>query len=221
MWLQLNLILLYGLLSLALSACSLTPEAPDWRVKSIQAFDQYQELYLANDTELASIAFKQSVFYAKKSADFSILAGVYLGECALHRAVLLADDCQSYQSISKLTHAHQAYYAFLQGRLPSDQIKQLPTNYQPFAHFWIEGQSDKAQQALLAMDKLSSQLIAASLMHQQLSTDTVRTLIDRASKKGYQKAVIAWLNYLYEISNSPTEKNRIKQKLQVMQSPAI
>lgn len=205
---------------LMLSACSFSTEAPDWRMKSVKAFEEYQQLYLSNDTRLAGVALQQSVFYAKKSADFSVLAGVYLGECALHRAVLLYDDCEDYQSVANLTDAHQAYYALLDGQLMVDQMNQLPKVYQDFAGFQLNGETAKAEQALLAMDKLSSQLIGASLIHQDLSAETIRTLIDRASKKGYQKAVMAWLVYLQKITDSENEKQRIEQTLRIMQSPA-
>lgn len=60
-------ILAVAMLVLSLGACSFSSEAPDWKMKAVKAFGNYQQHYLSGDSLLASAELKRAVFYAKKA----------------------------------------------------------------------------------------------------------------------------------------------------------
>lgn len=144
-----------------------------------------------------------------------------MGECALHHAMLIADPCQDYQQLPEPSSSNQAYVALLLGDLQKDQLAQLPKDYQAFARDWLAADYAKAEAQMQTMNKVSSQLVAASVLRGHLSLDGVRFVVDQASVKGYQKVVIQWLKYLQKHTSSPQEAQNIAENLKVLESPSL
>ena len=187
-----------------------------YRVNASNSFESYTDYYLKNQTRLASTELKRALQNAKEGYDLDTLSKIYLGECALHMAVLIDDKCDEYNSIKKLKPnvTNENYYRLIQGDIKGVSIKSLPDLYQNFAKYLKQNNYKEAFKAIKDMKSVSSKLISASIMRKHLTKDEIRYIIKEASAMGYKKATRRWYLYLRSIS-SQKEKDKIDAKLKI------
>ncbi|WP_345993197.1 hypothetical protein [Sulfurimonas sp. HSL-1716] len=201
-----------------LAGCSFATPKNDWQINSINAYESYKRYYLKNEDNLADTDLKRAVKYAKQSADLDTLARIYLSECALHTGVLKKDSCEKYKDLDSLVVSDElhGYYLFLQNRITKEEIKNLPSRYRDFAAFKENGDYKDAQKEVQKMDDIVSKMIAASLIKDALSADTVKKIIEEASFYGYKKAVVSWMKFYKTKITDDNEKGLIMKRLKIL-----
>ncbi len=179
--------LLVAIIVIFFSACSFKKEPNDWQYKSANYFKEYQDNFLSSNDFVAKNELSQAIKYAKKSSDLKTLARVYLGECALNISVGINDRCEEYQIISTAVESKEldAYYAFITKNLKDEEMQFLEKHYQKF----VEKEGD-----IFDMPRVSSTLLCASLMRDELDDASREKLTGIASYHGYKKVVLFWLN---------------------------
>ncbi|KIM07091.1 MAG: hypothetical protein KU38_11240 [Sulfurovum sp. FS08-3] len=179
----------------------------EWRMDSASAFASYTQSFL-KDEIIAQEELERAIQSAKSSADLESLGSIYLGKCALNKAVGINDGCYEYQKIAHLinTPSLDAYYRLLTHQ--PTPIEALPPHYQAFA-------KAKTFENLKAISKPTSQLIAASLIKERLTFAQKEEMVQLASQYGYKKAVIFWLQESLKNSTS-TQKSIVKQKIELL-----
>jgi len=127
---------IFLLIVLIFAGCSFkTNERFKYRVDASNSFDSFKKYYLQGKTRLASISLKRALKNAKDGSDINSIAKIYLGECALHSAMLINDTCKEYQQIKSLTNdkSLENYYQLLRKNFKQIDTKFLPEQYKDFA----------------------------------------------------------------------------------------
>jgi hypothetical protein len=208
----------FVIILILISGCSMKVPPDRWKANASNAFESYQEYYLQGKSRLAATELKKAIKEAACSADMEPLARIYLGECALHAAVLIDDECGNYIRISNMLGTQKElknYSLMLQGKMDDVDAAVLPRQYRDFVRNVSKKDFKAAFSNIKGMPETSSKLIAASLMKDQLDKGMLAYVIDQASFRGYKKSVIAWLRFS---KKSATEKEKvlIEQKLRIL-----
>lgn len=203
-----------------ISGCSFKTPPNQWQYKSVNAFDSYTKNFLSGDDVTARHDLNRAIKHSKSSADFTPLARVYLGECALNNMVGIKDTCEDYKALRELLQSKKldAYYAFINNDIKSQQIKNLPQNYKEFALYVQNKEFNEANKNILNQEKVTSTLLCASLIEDKLQDSTIDEIIKKASFYGYKKAVIFWLNQKAKRAKTKDEKQKLLKKIKIMQS---
>ncbi len=155
---------------LSFFGCSFKSPVNDWQYKSVNAFDSYTQNFLSLNNTLAKDDLNRAIKHAKKSANFTTLARIYLGECALNISVGLNDRCEKYQDIKSIVNDNylESYYNLITLNLDKVQLSSLNNSYQNFTKSLIAKDFKDATYQIWQMDKTSSKLLAASLIKKNL-----------------------------------------------------
>jgi len=206
-------ILIIGFL-IALNGCSSKPPIYKWRTNSASAFSSYTQSFLQGE-QSGSGELDIAIDEAKRSADLEQLASIYLGVCALNRAVGVDDRCQKYQKISHLLVSKKlnAYYRLLHDTITPTDLEAIPPQYRPFAKAKLERNHVQAFEALMQIKKPTSKLIGAALIKEHLSPAQREQVLTLASQYGYKRAVLFWLDQKVHYTQNPTQKRRLKEKI--------
>lgn len=214
-----NLIIFISTIIL-ITGCSFkeTPNISQYKASS--AFTQYKKNFLSDENLLACSDLKRAIKYAKTNANLDQLATIYLGECALNNSVGIDDSCHKYKNIENLINNKnlRAYYKFIKSKITDEQTTLLPESYQQFNLYINKNQLNKAFNEIFKMESISSSLISANLIKNDLSKEQINKIIKLASFHGYKKSVIFWLNKLKSKTNKQIEKNNIDKKIMILKS---
>jgi len=205
------------IVSILFTGCSFkTGYKYKYRVNASNSFDSFKRYYLQGKTRLASIALKRALQNAKEGSDINSIAKIYLGECALHKAILLQDNCEEYRQIKNLTNDKylENYYLFIVGKFQKTDIALLPEQYRDFARYLKKREIKSAVKALYDIKNSDSKIIAASLIKDKLSKKDIKKIIDISSSMGYKKVTARWYTFL-KTKSTDSEKKVIEEKLNI------
>ena len=211
---------IYLLIILIFSGCSFDTPPNDWQYKSANAFDSYTKNFLRSNDKMAKNDLQRAIAHTKNSADLNHLARIYLGECALNISVGLDDKCQKYNEIKDVVNSNtlDAYYSFLRTNITKKEIDKLPKIYQDFAWHVQTKDYKKANTDIISMDRATSQLLAASLLKNNITKNSINKVIETASFHGYKKAVIFWLERLKAVTIDEEERKKINKKISIIKN---
>ena len=211
---------IYILIIVIFSGCSFDTPPNDWQYKSVNAFDAYTKNFLSGNDRMAKNDLKRAIAHAKQSADLTSLARVYLGECALDISIGIDNKCQKYKSIEDIVDSKplNAYYNFLISNIQKEEITNLVERYKDFALYLKNKEYKKANNEILNMDRVTSQLLAAALLKEKINKRSISKVIKSASFNGYKKAVLYWLNQLKTKTTNITEIEKIDKKISIMKN---
>ncbi len=206
------------LLALLFGGCSFKSEPNLWEYKSAQSFESYKQNFLKGNDLLARHDLTQAIKHAKSSADLSQLASIYLGKCALNKAVGIEDQCQEYEKIADLITCPklQNYYRFLQKDLTHLDVKYLPTRYQDFASLLKSGNLQKANAKLQQMENPVSMMLALALLGKNATKESIEATLQKASYYGYKKEVLHLLQELKTREDDPNKKAKLQKKMDIL-----
>jgi hypothetical protein len=198
-----------------LLSCSSKEQPYKWQANCASAFAAFSQSFLKDDRIGSQSELDLALTSAKSSANLEQLGSIYLGSCALNKAVGIKDNCSRYQKIAHLINVASlhAYYQLLNNQSP--QIDALPSQYQGFAKAIIRGNYPQAFEAIIDIKKPTSQLIAAALIKEHLSNAQRVQILNIASQYGYKKAVIFWLKEHAKYSHAK-QKTIILEKINVL-----
>ena len=182
------------LTTLILFGCSFKTPANEWQYKSADAFSSYVKNFMQGEDILAKNDLKRAIKHAKKSADLTSLARVYLGKCALNISVGIADKCNEYKKIAHVV---------------DDEVL---SNYYGI----ITKTSDSNPNDILDTNKATSILLNGALRRDDLSSEERAHMLDVASFNGYKKAVLFWLNESKKHSEQEAQKDFFQQKIEAL-----
>lgn len=201
--------------SLLFVGCSFkTDNRYKYRVDASNSFDSFKKYYLQGKTRLASVELKRALQSAKEGSDINSIAKIYLGECALHKAMLIDDNCSEYLQIKELVSDKdlENYYLFITGKFQKLDTSLLPKSYRDFANYLKRKNFDAATKALFEIKNSDSKIIAASIIKRRLSRDDIKKIIDISSAMGYKKVTTRWYNLL-KTKSTDKQKRVIDKKL--------
>jgi len=206
-------ILLFG-------GCSFKSEPNEWAYKSSNAFGSYTKNFLMGNDLVAKNDLKRAVTHAKSSADLTQLARIYLGVCALNMSVGIDDKCKTYTDMSDVAPAKflRSYYELMQGTISEKEVESLDEKYQHFALSIINKNYAQAKKDIFDTTNISSKLLGASLLKEELTFDEVQKIIDAASFYGYKKSVIYWLKIQKTKTNDINTMRLIEKKVKILES---
>ena len=202
------------------SGCSLKTPPNEWQYKSATAFNSYTQDFLADNETLAKNDLARAIKHAKKSADLTQLAKIYLGKCALNISVGINDNCKEYANISDLVNDNMlnAYYNFIHLSLKKEQIKYLPKNYHSFAKNLMKKDFKNANEAIFNMPKATSSFLCASLIKDNITPGSRQKILNLASYYGYKKLVLFWLRESIKRSANQDKIKKLRKKIFILQS---
>ncbi len=208
----------YIFIIFAFASCSFKTAPNDWQYKSANYFSLYTNNFLKDNDILAKNDMRRAVDNAKKSADFTILARIYLGECALNISTGLQDKCEKYQMISDLLEDEtlSSYYGLVTKTIKSQQIKSLPREYREYSTYLEKSEFEEAGKYVFKTDKVTASLLMASLMRENLTDAQRDKLVKLASFHGYKKAVIFWLHESGKYAKDTQIAQSIDKKINVL-----
>jgi len=212
---------LIPLFILLLSACSFKTPQNNWQYKSSAIFDSYVQNFLSANDSLAKSDLKRAKHHASMGADLKPLAKISLGECALKISVSKNYSCKEYIKFDSLMEdkSLDAYYHFITKKsLSEEEIALLPKQYQAFATAAADKEYSRANELLKTIEPTTSQLLAASLLGEHISKESINATLESATFHGYKRAVLFYLTLLKEKSSSEDEKLQIAKKIKLLQS---
>ncbi len=200
------------------NSCSSKNKLNEWRYNSAIAFNSYQKDFLQGNDLLAKSNLNRAIKYAKRSANLTQLARIYLGSCALNRSVGQKDNCQKYLYISNLSKDKFliSYYKLITLNLDKINIDNLPSTYKKFATNLQQNNLSLAINNILDMKKISSQLISASLIKKNIDNNMRKKMIKISSTYGYKKAVIFWLKELKKYIHNTKDRTVLEKKIEIL-----
>ena len=201
-------------------SCSFVKKPNEWERKSSMSFASYVDAFLSADDYIAQNSLNRAIKHAKQSSDLDSLAKIYLGECALKSAVGIQTACEKYLSLRELLDSKEleAYYAFLEGTILSEQLTYLPRQYKPFAMSYGAGEYEVAKKRLFEIENAASFFIAAQMMREYLDAKDREKILNRASENGYKKAILFWLDESKKRSSIKSEIDQIEKKISILNS---
>jgi len=202
------------------SGCSLKTPPNEWQYKSAAAFSRYTQDFLAGNETLAKNDLARAIKHAKKSADLTQLAKIYLGKCALNISVGIDDDCKNYANISDLVNDDMlnAYFDFIHLSLKKEQIPYLPKEYHLFAKNLIKKDFKSANEDIFNMPKATSSFLCASLIKENIDPGSREKIINLASYHGYKKVVLFWLHESIKKNTNQEDRKKIRKRISILQS---
>ena len=182
------------LIAIMLFGCSFKTAPNEWQYKSADAFSSYVKNFMQGEDVLAKNDLKRAVKHAKKSADLTSLARVYLGKCALNISVGIADRCDEYKKISNLVDDEELfkYYTII-----TKTSTQNPND-------------------ILDPNRVTSVLLNGALKKDSLTNAERAHMLDISSFNGYKKAVLFWLKESKRDSNKKAQKDFFQHKIEVL-----
>lgn len=184
-------------LALALAACgSKGPPVPDWKTDSSNYIERYKKAYLTGENTLAEAHFKRALDAVSGTGRVAETARLWLIQCAVHKASLVADSCERYEQLAKTdtTSEDKAYFQFLSGNWDHLDEKALPSQYLPLIKAATGGIS-RTNDALKAMSDPLSRLIGAGVLMERKQVDdaTLALAALTASDQGWRVPLLVYL----------------------------
>lgn len=204
------------LLSAALSACSSTPPAPDWKMDAHSAIERFKSAYLSGNTALAQTEFRHAREQLASSGKIELVIDAELLRCAAQMASLVFDACTGYQQLSlDASPSQRAYARYLDGQAYSAELALLPTAQRDAANGADAGSAAHPLSALVAAGVLMRTGRATpALLEQAVAT---------ASGQGWRRPLLAWLGVQAlraRQAGDTSAAERIERRIDLVLGPA-
>jgi len=191
-----------------------------WQYKAHNSYQSFERYYLEYKIDLAAIELDRAREYASQSADLSTLAQIELSVCALKVALLEPYSCPRFDHLEALVNvpALSAYNDFLQNTLSENEIDDLPEQYRDFAQARLKGKKREMLKEIESIEPLTSKMITASLIQEQLPPALRQEILQEISFHGYTYAAISWLTFEIDHTDDENKKKQLQQKLKIIYS---
>ena len=191
-----------------------------WQYKTHNSYKSFEKYFLEYKLDLAAIELTRAREYASQSADLSTLAQIELSACALKVALLEPYTCQRFDALEDLIDSENltAYKHFLQNTLSKKELNDLPEQYKDFAQSRLENDTKQIQTEVSKITPLTSKMIAASLIQDELSVALRKEILDEISFHGYTYGAITWLTFEINKTEDVAQKKQLQEKLKIIYS---
>lgn len=211
-------------LFLLLGGCSSKP-TPGWIVAGNQQLETFKHQFLTGGQPIVTERhFRKALEEIKKSGNLDLLGKAWLTRMALEVALLMEMEEAEYLKVAAAqpVPANRNFYLFLKGEKASVDRSLLPTQYCSFIDAYRSGSLVETERRIAAMeDDPLSQLIAAgiAMRHNMESEAILRTAVDTASRMGWKRALLAWLERLWSFHEAAGEGAKaasVRQRIDLM-----
>ncbi len=211
-------------LFLLLGGCTSKP-APEWLAAGSEQLESYKRDFLTGGQPVITERhFQKAVEEIKKSGDLDLLGRAWLTRMALQVAVLGEIEEGEYGKIAAAqpVPANRNFYLFLTGDPAAVDGALLPEQYRSFLKALRDGDVIKTGKEIAAMEEDPlSQLIAAGLsVRRHLESEAIlQTAVSAASRNGWKRALLAWLERLrtfYEASGEVAKAAAVRQRIDLI-----
>jgi hypothetical protein len=205
------------LLATLLTACAISPPAPDWQATAHAALERALAAYLAGDAR----AHAQEAALARREIARTgrpdVLARAELMLCAARVASLVFGPCDGFEGVrADAAPAERAYADYLSGRplAPAD-AERLPA---------AQRRALARPDAVPAIDDPLARLIAAGVRFQtgNASPALIAAASETASAQGWRRPLLAWLGVqaaLAEKAGRSDEAQRLRRRMEMASTP--
>jgi hypothetical protein len=197
--------------------------APDWTKTAFNQLDNYKKNYLMGKEQMAERHFSHAIEEIKKSGDLDVLATAYLTKNAVQVAVLERIDDREFLRIdaTQPLHQHRSFHKFLKGEMAVVEEELMPGQYRAFFRAFQSGRIDGATDEIVQMEDPLSRLIATGLVVHENQHDErcLKVAIDTASRNGWKKALLAYLEKLqsyYETKNEVEKAGIVRNRIELI-----
>ena len=203
--------------------CSVSTPPNQWQYKSTNSFNSFKKNFLEGNDLLAEVELKRAISKASSSADLKQLARVYLGACALHKAVGLEDDCKEYKKIQNLLEDKKLdnYYFFINKEFDKVDKRALEERYRPFVEALQEKKIQNAVDIALKEKDPLKKLMMISLLGDKASLTLIDDGIKLLSYYGYKKGVITLLKMKLKGLSDEQQKRNIQKKIEILENVSL
>ena len=211
-------------LFLLIGGCGSRP-TPAWIVSGNQQLEMFKTHFLTGGQPVVTERhFQKAVEEIKKGGDLDLLEKAWLTRMALQGAVLGEMEEGEYGKIAAAhpVPANRNFFLFLTGDPATVDGALLPAQYRTFLQTLRGGDVVKVGNAIAAMeDDPLSQLIAAGLaVRRQMENEAIlQTAVSTASRNGWKRALLAWLERLrtfYEGSGEVAKAAAVRQRIDLI-----
>lgn len=196
---------------------------PDWTYASFNQLESFKKSYLSGNERIAELHFYKATAEIKKSGDMEILARAYLMKYAVHVAVLEPFDDREYLTIEAVSPVarNRNFHSFLKGAFDHVDVDLLPKQYEGFVKAFRGGKAENVTGEIAKIEDSLSRLITVGLLVTQGKYDegNLKLAIDTASRNGWKKALVVYLERLQLFYEGKKEKDKavsIQQRLQII-----
>lgn len=196
---------------------------PDWTYAAFNQLESFKKNYLEGNERVAELHFRKATEEIKKSGDMSVLARAYLTKYALHVALLEPFDDREYEAVAVVAPdtRNKEFHLFLKGDFHHVQTDLLPERYHRFMKTLRGGKGEEVTREIAHIEEPLSRLVAVGLRvkQQKHSEEDLRIAIDTASRNGWKKALIVYLEKLqlfYEGKGEKVKAVSIGERLRII-----
>jgi hypothetical protein len=191
--------------------CSSTP-IPDWTYQSFNALESYKTSALTGKSALADQYFERAVAETKRSGDLKLLGRVYLTRMAMETVLQWPLSEKEYLAIEDIAPDQEngSFFRLLRGDQGKIDGLSFPTQYRDFYVALQDRNEKKVLEAIGRMDDPCSQVIAISVCGKwgTCRGQGYQTAIDTASRQGWKKVLLIYLQKLANDQDSRGEKEK-------------
>lgn len=211
-------------LFLLLGGCSSKP-TPGWIVAGNQQLETFKHQFLTGaQPVVAERHFRRAVEEIKKAGNLDLLGKAWLTRMALEVAVLMELEEAEYLKVAAAqpVPANRNFYLFLKGEKASVDRSLLPAQYCSFIDAYRSGSLVETERRIAAMeDDPLSLLIAAGIAvrHSMESEAILKTVVDIASRMGWKRALLVWLERLrafHDAAGDGAKAAAVRQRIELM-----
>ena len=208
------------ILVLLLQACSSPQPKNSWQYQATTSLNNYTKHFLEGNTLRAKADLSHARKKASHSANLGTLIDIELTACAMQLSVLKSYPCQNASDLLVLepSSPKQAYLDLMQGKLTTQQIEHLPSQYQDFALAYVENDISALNKTVSKIKPLTSRILASALIKDKIDAENVAQLIDTLSYYGYKAPLLSWMKHQMNHEEDKQKKMKIKAKIEVLNS---
>lgn len=174
-----------------ISACSVTPKAPDWQMEVKGSMDRSVSAYLEGNDSVAKAELARSRSQLSSTGRADLVATAELMHCAARTASLVFEPCEAFEALRQDATPDQVAYAnYLRGQTVATAVPLLPESQRIAAM-----RSADEGGALTGIDEPLSLLVAAGFLFKtgRASPAVLEQAVNTASRQGWRRPLLAWL----------------------------
>ena len=199
--------------------------APEWQERGYAYLNHFIDAYMAGETASADTYFRLLMSNLEKTGDPDIVIRGPLTQCAMDRALLRKNACESAEKYMKVIRdpKNRQYFRFLteEGTLH----RSIPEKYAAIYQSVERCDLGKVEKRLSRYDSPLSHLIAASIAYENrcYNDKIIRDAVDIAASRGWRLAVLVHLTRLqeyYDATDQPENARQIRKRISLIRGAA-
>ncbi len=187
-----------------------------WKGQTQSYFERYQKMMLKGESLQAEYYLKDSLKEAKNSPDITTLAKIYLGACAMEKAMMRQSGCASFLSVEALIADPKlsAYKKMLLGETVGQST--LLGKYE--ALYEVRSDKEAALGELKSLDTIYAKAVGAAVIKDAgaVSEALCRYMVDEASSQSMKGLMLLWKKEGVAFMVDPQERSKEIERIKLL-----